>query len=366
MKGKSRNPRGTAASLGEAAKLFRARRFPDVIRLLEPEVFRHRESRDYFFLLGFSCLHTGDLGGAFSYLSRARQLSDDDVPVMLGLAAIKLRRAENEDAIKQWLEVLEHDPSNTVARRGMELLRRGLTRDALQEMIDTGRITTLYPPLARKAPVATILLVTLGALVIVGLAVLAFRVAAPRTPERPGVSGIEIPSEVHSLVETGTDYPFVLTERQVKDTFRRAKKYLLAYDDNPATVEINRILLSNASPAIKERARMLKGFVTPATFDTLKETYPYATVMAQPGLYDGCSVRWRGKIANLRAGKDAITFDLLVGYDQEKELEGIVPITLPFAALLVNGGALEVLGQVSTAGGRLGLQGLAIHKLSQP
>ena len=55
---------------------------------------------------------------------------------------------------------------------------------------------------------------------------------------------------------------------------------------------------------------------------------------------------WKGKVANLKVAKDSIAFDLLVGYDQEKQLEGIVPVTLPFAADLANGSAVEVLGQV--------------------
>jgi hypothetical protein len=349
--------------LAEAKKLFRARRFPDVIRLLEPEVFRHRENREYFALLGFACLHTGDLGGAFSYISRAHQLKDDDIDAMLGLAAIHFRKAENEAAIKQWLEVLEYDPANAIARRGLDLLRRGLTRERLQELIDTGKVSALYPPLPRRVAPASVMIVVLGALVLAGAAVLAARVAQPHAPVRPGVSGIEIPSEMPRLIDAGTDFAFVLTEKEVQQSFRKAKGYLLAYKDNPAAVEINRILLSNAAPAIKERARMLKGFVTPASFDTLKEGYPYAVVRAQPALYDGCSVRWKGKIANLRAGKDAITFDLLVGYDKEKELEGIVPVSLPFAALLENGGALEVLGLVTFQEGRLGLQGTAVHRL---
>jgi hypothetical protein len=351
-------------SLGEAKKLFRARRFPDVIRLLEPEVFRYRENIDYFYLLGFSCLHSGDLGGAFSYISRAHQLKDDDIDAMLGLAAIHLRRAENESAIKQWLEVLEHDPANAVAKRGLDLLRRGLNREKLQEMIDGGKLVSLYPPLPRRVPAATIMIVALGVLALVGLGFLGVRIGRPHGPSRPGVSGIEIPSELPRLIDAGTDFPFVLTEKEVQQTFRKAKSYLLSYNDNPATVEINRILLSNAALAIKERARMLKGFVTPATFDTLKEGYTYAAVLAQPALYDGCSVRWKGKIANLRQAKDVITFDLLVGYDREKELEGIVPVSLQFAAPLENGGALEVLGQVVAQNGKLGLSGISVHRLT--
>ncbi len=73
---------------------------------------------------------------------------------------------------------------------------------------------------------------------------------------------------------------------------------------------------------------------------------------------------WRGKIANLKVGKSAITFDLLVGYDKEKELEGIVPVTLGFAADLANGGGIEVLGQIAYAAGKLGLNAISIHKLA--
>lgn len=111
---------------------------------------------------------------------------------------------------------------------------------------------------------------------------------------------------------------------------------------------------------------MLKGFITPASFDTLRDGFSYAAVAAQPALYDGCSVRWKGKTANLQVGKTSIAFDLLVGYDQEKELQGIVPVTLPFATDLGNGDALEVLGQVVAAGSTLSLTGIAVHRLATP
>jgi hypothetical protein len=355
-----------AKSLGEARALFRARKFPDVIRVLEPEVFRYREEFEYFQLLGFSCLHSGDLGGAFSYLSRAHQLEDDDVSVKLGLAAIHLRRSENERAIKQWLSVLETQPSNPVARRGLDLLRKGLGPDGLQELLDSGRIRQVYPPLPRRGFPLRATVVVLGVLVLACAGYLAYRTLQPRVALRPGVSVIEIPNDLPRLIDTGTDFAFVLSERQVKDAFEKAKNDLLGWRDNQAAVAINRILLSNAASPVKERARMLKGFVTPATFDTLRDVFTYKAVTAQPGLYDGCTVRWSGKIANLKVGKSSIAFDLLVGYDQERELQGIVPVTLTFATDLDNGTALEVLGQVAAAGSSFSLNGIAVHRLTSP
>jgi len=351
--------------LGEPRRLFRARKFADVIRLLEPEVFRYRENVEYFQLLGFSCLHAGDFGGAFSYISRAHQLKDDDAGIILGLAAVHFRKAENDSALKRWLEVLEIQPSNPIARRGLELLRKGMTPDALQEYIDSGRMKSLFPPLPRRISLAPIMIVGLSVLVLAALVVLGVRLAGPRGPQRPGVSVIEIPSSLSSFIDIGTDFPFVLTEREVRQGFQKSKNELLAYRDNLAVVDINRILLSNAAPAVKERARMLKGFVTPATFDTVKDTYSYAAVTKQPALYDGTSVVWRGKVANLKVAKDSIAFDLLVGYDQEKQLEGIVPVTVPFAADLANGSAVEVLGQVVMNGTTAGLLAVSLHRLSQ-
>jgi len=91
--------------------------------VLEPEVFRYGRISNTSSCWVLLPAHRRP-GGAFSYISRAHQLKDDDVEVMLGLAAIHFRRAENESAIKQWLEVLAIDPANAVARRGLELLRR--------------------------------------------------------------------------------------------------------------------------------------------------------------------------------------------------------------------------------------------------
>jgi hypothetical protein len=353
-----------AKGLGEARKLFRARRFADVIRLLEPEVFRYRENFDYFKVLGLACLHTGDFGGAFSYMSRALQLKDDDVTMVLGIAAVHFRRAEQESALKKWLDVVEAQPSNPVAKRGLDLLRKGMTADSLQEFLDAGRLRSLYPPLPSRLSFAPVALTVLGVLVVAGIVYLGVKFAAPKAQERPGVSVIEMPSGV-PYVDVGTSFPFVMKESEVRQAFQKAKNELLAYRDNLAVVDINRILLSNAAPAVKERARMLKGFVTPPTFDTARDTYAYAVVAGQPSLYDGASVIWKGKVANLASSKTQITFDLLVGYDQEKELQGIVPVTLPFAADLGNGDAVQVLGQVALNGSVPTLQAVSLHRISQ-
>src|SRR5208337_4407128 len=145
------------------------------------------------------------------------------------------------------------------------------------------------PAPAAASSLAPILIACLSALVLAGVGYLAIQLRSPRGPERPGVSVIEIPSGLSSFIDIGTDFPFVLREGEVRQAFQKAKNELLNYRDNLAVVDVNRILLSNAAPAVKERARMLKGFVTQATFDTFRDPYTYSAVTRQPALYDGAS-----------------------------------------------------------------------------
>ena len=60
-----------------------------------------------------------------------------------------------------------------------------------------------------------------------------------------------------------------------------------------------------------------------------------------------------------------ITFDLLVGYDEERQLQGIVPVTLPFAADIGNGDAVQILGQVTASATAVALTGISLHRISQ-
>jgi tetratricopeptide (TPR) repeat protein len=352
-----------ARNLSDARKLFRARRFPEVIRLLEPEVFRYRESADYFLMLGTACLHSGDLGGATSYLGRARQLKPGSVTALLGLAAVHFKRAETDQALKLWLEALDEDPRNPVALRGMNLLRRGISRDEVQSFVDSGKLQQLYPRLPGRPLWPILLAVALGGAALIFAGSLAWRHLRPAAETRPGVSGIFLPTGGGLRVDPDAPAVYTFSERDIERSFARAKNFLLDYRDNPACLEINRILLSNASAAVKDRALALKSFLRPPNFATFRDPYPYKDVAAAPDLYDGCHVVWKGKVANLALGTDAITFDLLVGYESERELAGTVPVTLDFAADLSDGAGLEVLGRVIAEGGRIRLAGVSLHRL---
>jgi hypothetical protein len=187
---------------------------------------------------------------------------------------------------------------------------------------------------------------------------------APRRASRPGVEQIVL-SLGRSLTAKSSDEPskYTLSEAQIAESFETIKEYLLEYRDNLAIREINRLLRSNASAYVKEKARLMKTFVQDPDFSTVKDPFPYLEVRSDPSLYADCYVVWRGKVANVRIAEREITFDLLVGYEDETELLGLVPVYLDFGAKIENGDGVEVLGKVLVEGEQIRLKGISLHRL---
>jgi hypothetical protein len=168
-------------------------------------------------------------------------------------------------------------------------------------------------------------------------------------------------------VVSGGSYRYILTEKAALDSFEKAKSFFQSYRDNAALIELNRLLGSNASPSIKEKAKTLKGFVSAPDFRTVKDVPSYAELSRDPALYEGCSVLWKGRAANIESdASGAVSFDFLVGYADKKNLEGIVPVDFGGSHVNVAGDRpLELLAIVRTQGGTgPRLEGVAIHELS--
>jgi tetratricopeptide (TPR) repeat protein len=333
-----------AGELSKAQKLLRARRFRQVIRLLEPQVFRFRQSFPYFYTLGLASLYAGDFAGAASYLERARGLGDDE-RVLAALAAVQLARNQKEECLKTWLEVIDRWPRNRQARRGLLLLRRG---GEPSELAGRRRLMrSLYPPLPRR--VAPVLFACVAAAAVAAGAYAAVRYMPP--PGRSDLPDLSLPASP-LISPSSKDTLYVLSEKDVRRTFDKAKSLLLSYRDNEACVELNRLLLSNAGPAVRDRAAMLKSYVRGPDFAHIGRTYSWQETSVEPRLYDGCFVVWRGRVANYHSDASGARFDFLVGYERGTELLGIVPATLSFAADIASGDNLEVIGKLLVGEGR--------------
>lgn len=353
--------------LGKATRLIAREKWGEAIELLEPEIVRYRDSFRYYYILGYACMLSGDWGGAATYFKRASDIRMRDPELLFALAAVYLRRGESDRAIERYLEILEVDKGNKRARRALDFLRRHASSGTDECALDLRGGTCLLPPAPRTRSTpglaATLAVAALVAIVALGGLWLAKVGPFSEVSAREGISELDLSSdEKAKAVELGGAYRYVLTEREVVQTFEKAQRLFLEYRDQEALVELNRILLSNAAAAVKRKAKLLSEQATAPSFADMKSSFSYQDVARDPQLYQDCHVLWSGMVANLKEGDAFTSFELLVGYDKRNALEGVVPVAFSFAVPVDSDAPLELLGKVDARGGKLRLAGVALHQ----
>jgi tetratricopeptide (TPR) repeat protein len=138
----------------QANRLLRKRQFSRAINLLEPKIFHYRNSFQYYYILGISCLANGDLSGATSYLNRAAQLNATDIHCRLALAALQFMKANVDETLKAWLDIIETDKKNKTANAGLAMMRRGIQPADVFE--DPKKRALLLPLPRKKLPILPI------------------------------------------------------------------------------------------------------------------------------------------------------------------------------------------------------------------
>jgi tetratricopeptide (TPR) repeat protein len=330
----------------KAIFLSRMGKYDDSIKMMEAEVIRYRDSHTYYYVLGLICLYAGDFGGAFTYFSRAKSIKLQDPLILLGLAAVFLRRGETDRALDLYLDVQDLDNGNSLAKNGLNIIRRYGGTDQFSAWLGKGKLASLYPPMPWTG-------IDLKPLIIPGIIaalVLGIALGIRQLPVnlRGGMqeSVLEKAERDNPVEMAGGSVRYVLTADQVLSGYTQARELFNKFRDESAKREINRILESNASTPVKNKARLLKNYTREPGFDTLKDRFTYAEVSADPLLYRDCYVLWRGSAANVKMGFDKVSFDFLVGYDTRQVMEGAVSVELSFAADINTNEPLEVLGRV--------------------
>ncbi|MDR1143014.1 MAG: tetratricopeptide repeat protein [Spirochaetaceae bacterium] len=350
--------------LKKAVTLTRRGKYDDSIKLLEGEIFHYHESFSFHHILGLTCLYAGDFGGALTYFTRAKNIKFRDPMTLLGLAALFLRRGETEKALDLYLDIQDLEPDNSTAKRALKIIRKYGGTEELAAWLAGGKLPALYPPLPKTAvSFRPLPFVILGIIAAAAAGIFLGIRFAPPAVLRGGLeqSGLEKEEQEHP-VDSGGSYRYVLTGDEVLSHYASARNFFNKYQDEAAKRELNRIIESNASAAVKNKARLLKGYTETPGFDTLKDRFSYGEVNADPLLYRDCYVLWKGSPANVSAGPDKTSFDLLVGYDTRTVMEGAVAVELDFPAALTTE-PLEVLGSVVPLGpDRFYIRGTGIHQ----
>jgi tetratricopeptide (TPR) repeat protein len=353
----ARNP------LDEAELLYKKRKWAELIGLLEPLSSMYRDNVRYSVLLGSAYLYKEDLGGAYSCFRRAQNADFRDAPAAYGLAAVYIRRGETDKAVQLYVDVLERHPKDRKAKRGLDYLR---TESAHGKRQPQNRLRSLYPnPPVRFGLILLPLLVLSAAVGIVAVVPTIMEYSRKNPPGRAGVQELTLSDDERSSpVGSEGGFSIVLTEKEALAAFDKAKKLFAQYRDEAALVELNRLLLSNATRQVKTKAGILASLVREPSFLSMPDRFAYGSVEENPGLYEGVGVIWKGLPANTVGTDTSTVFDLLVGYDDKKRLEGIVPVRANFKVAIAPDRPIEVLARVrSNDAGAFYLECIAIHEL---
>ncbi len=387
-----------------ARKLMKRRKFSRAISLLETNRKHYGGSYEYYLALGTSCLYVGDYGNAWNYYEEARKIKVQGTELYLGQAVILLSRGETDRAVQYYLDIQSMSPGNTVASDALEFIRKSNNNyDIIRACFDSGRIERFYPPLGMNPDIirnCVLVGLLLGFCISAGFVIGYFRSRPkpvkpvdPKTQflqemqltevERlsPSKSYYQPVTDAHGEDSSGTQDPageVQLSDVEIKSSYDKALELVLKERDNAAHVELNRILRSNAAQSIKAKASDLLSslYKKQPAFGTLKDNFSYKQVVQDPGLYDGCYVEWKGRIANPVQGDDgSITFDLLEGYDTKVFLEGIVRVyiseertrqsidgTSVYMMKLDTEKPIRILGCVQQAGDVFFLNGVSVNQ----
>lgn len=360
------------AAVDKARSLLRKRQFNKAIIILENAREIYRESFDYFLLLGTACLYAGDTGNANRYYQQARHIKLRDINLLLGQAVLYLRRGDTDLAIQYYLDILELEPENKIARSAMEFIRKNGNYETIVRWVDSGKIERFYPPLGPdyREILQIVVSAACGIIIAAGIIHCARSQDSGTTGPRADLTELSLTSEESAAVIekdlSGGVYRYILSEDEIKRSYDNAKVYFQDYRDNSARVEINKILNSNASSAIKKKADFLITYFEEPDFDTFEkkplENFDYAQVASDPWLYAGCWVVWSGRITNAVLQDDVYRCDLLVGYEKLEKVDGIVQTYFTPVPQIEGDRPVKILGKIGIENGRLLLTGRAIYQ----
>jgi len=354
----------SSKKIQKAEILYRKKRYEEVVQLLEPLVIYNRENPLFYLLLGLSCLYIKEWNGAEIYIQRAYSLDAANPEITLAVAAIYTYKGLSDKALPVYLRLIDEKHFIKQSKTGLEILKNSHKPDIILNFFQSVDVKKVLPPSAMHIPgwlksgSLAVLLIILG----INILPYATSLFLKEEVSRPEIEKIKIETNEGNYVSFSGDFPFKLTGEEIIESFNSAKNYFQDYDDNQARKELNLIQYSNASPEIKIKVETLQKFITQPTFDTLKSNFNYQEVITDPLLYNSCFIIWKGRLSNLEIGKYSINFDFLVGYHDEKVLEGIVPSELKFAADIDSSLPIEILAKVKSNVDTFSLEVLSYHQ----
>lgn len=354
--------------LSLAWKYMRRRKFSTALNLLEARADVYEDDFEYYLVMGIACLYAGDIGSATSNFQYARRIKMTDPRLLLGQAAIFLRRGDTDRALQYYLEVREYDPGNQIATDAIEFIRTRGDFDTICRWADTGRLEQFYPPLGLNLDRTASIVIPVVALVLGCL--VAFSLI-PRNNyadgKRKDLTELTLSKEEEKAPQetdlSSQSFKYILTNKQITESYSNILMYFQARRDNAVQVEINRLLNSNAKLSIKQKVSILMTYLETPTFDSITDVPTYAQVEADTALYLDCFVDWSGRISDAILAEDgSYSCRLLVGYDSGEKIDGIVTVKFDRDPKIVTDQSVRILGKLSQEDKKIYIQGKAVYQ----
>ncbi len=364
------------STLDTAKYLIKRRKFDMAIRFLESCEETYDGDFDYYVTAGIAYLYADVPGKATSSFRKAREIRINNSNLLLGQAAIFLRHGETDKAIEYYLNVLEIDPNNITAKEAMAFIKNHGDFSTICRWVDSGDIKRFYPPLGVN-PNAVRNVILLGVFLGILFSV-SFTVYSNRMRVKKNLTALERKFELSEdeiknpiLLNTqDVEFEFNMKAKDVTESFDDLKHYFAEGRDNLCQVEINRILNSNTTPSIKQKVLEIQSLLKEATFNSLKDNFPYLQVVQNPALYIDCYVIWDGSITNEGQNLDGSwKCDLLVNYipeEKRNQLDGTVSVFFETAPNppLNSERSVKFLGKVTSDGaGKFYLEGKGYYQM---
>lgn len=372
--------------LQKSIKLFNKKKYSETIETLNSIIKYYSDSFVANKVLGFSFLIVGDYGSAFSYIENSIRKANSEKPdydLVYAYALLKLRKGENQEAIKIMLDLLNKRKYTASIKNTLQAVKQSENKAVLQQFLNE-EIEYVFNGLKifidvkekkhkkRNKPleyrfsdfqfVKKIIFFILIFFIIAISVFLIYKFFPRNNREFSDKISIE-KSDLTSFSKN--DYKIVLSDYEIFSSFNRAKKYFNQYDDNQAQREINRITNSNATIEVKDKATAFTRYFKEPDWRTLKTNYTIEEVLKTPYLYENCYVSWKGRIANLIYTDEKISFDFLVGYEDKKFIKATVKTEIDFSVLVYEDLPYEILSKIILDGEKFYLRSVSIHRLDE-
>ena len=334
-----------------------------VIEFLEAKVPIYIENPDYYFILGRTYLEVGLLKDSETYLIRGLQVDNQNIGIKLCLAVLHLKARNISASLKYLLEILEDCPHDRRAKYALDSLKYSSKSKDIEESLSKIRIDKILPRI-KKVPRIYIF----GIIFIFSLSLFSvyfrFDINSLLFSERPlpPLDDSQLLEEEKRLNSQPEAIKILLTNNEVEKIWNKAIGYYRNYQDNLARRELNKIKYSSSDETVRIKSLLLMKNLQESTIQSIDKSFTYTEVQAQPWLYEGCYVLWKGVVDNVIVSeeKEEVRFDFLVGLHEGRVLEGKVPVKVPFL-VFIEPLPLEILARVDRDGETFTLTAQTLH-----